>query len=67
MQIIETKHFENDGTLVELYIMNNGKPAVRLVDSDAGKTVGITIYPTPEKARAGFDGLVAKLAEVGGC
>ena len=67
MQIIETKLFENDGTLVELYVMNNSKHAVRLADTDAGKTVGVTIYPTPEKARAGFDGLVAKLAEVGGC
>ena len=67
MQILETKHFELDGTLVELYIMNNGKPAVRLADSDAGKTVGITIYPSADKAKAGFDSLVAKLAEVGGC
>jgi hypothetical protein len=45
MTIIETKLFPLDGTLVELYIMNNGKPAVRLADTDAGKTVGITIYP----------------------
>lgn len=68
MQIIETKLFENDGTLIELYIMNNGKPAVRMSDVDMpSEFIGITIYPSPEKARSGFDALVAKLAEVGGC
>lgn len=67
MVIIETKQFENDGVLVELYLMNDGKPAVRLADSDAGKTVGITIYPSQDRAKAGFDEMVTEIIKTGGC
>lgn len=64
---IETKLFANDGNAVELYIMNNGKHAVRMYDTDADKTVGITIYPSPARAKAGFDEMVAKIVKAGGC
>lgn len=61
MVTLEIKTFENDGTAVELYIMNDSKPAVRVFDTDADKTVGITIYPSMDRAKAAFDEMVAKM------
>ena len=67
MTIVETKQFENDGVLVEFYLMNDGKPAVRVSDSDAQATVGITIYPSQDRAKIGFDEMVSKMIAHGAC
>lgn len=67
MVTLEIKTFENDGTAVEFYIMNDSKPAVRVFDTDADKTVGITIYPSLDRAKAGFDKMVAEMIAVGAC
>lgn len=67
MTILETKVFENDGVMVELYLMNDGKPAVRVSDIPTSETIGITIFPSQDRAKSGFDAFVAKTIAHGGC
>lgn len=67
MVTLEIKAFENDGTAVELYFMNDSKPAVRIFDTDADKTVGITIYPSLDRAKMAFDEMIAKMIKTGAC
>lgn len=61
VNVIKSKVFPEDGLSVELYVMNDGRHAVRMFDMDAQEVVGITIYPTPERADAAYEAVLTRV------
>lgn len=65
--VIASWLFESDGVVVALYVMNSGRSAVRVSNVDPDETIGITVYPTADRAKVGYEQMLSKMIAGGGC